>query len=46
MINEGKVPTGELLGGSFPLERIEEALALAVRRGPGTDAVRVSLETS
>ncbi len=46
MINEGKVPTRELLGASFPLERFEEALALADRRVPGKDAVRVSLEIS
>jgi threonine dehydrogenase-like Zn-dependent dehydrogenase len=46
LINEGKVPTRELLGASFPLERFEEALALADRRVPGTDAVRVSLQIS
>jgi threonine dehydrogenase-like Zn-dependent dehydrogenase len=46
LINEGKVPTRELLGESFPLERFEEALALADRRVPGRDAVRVSLEIS
>jgi threonine dehydrogenase-like Zn-dependent dehydrogenase len=46
MINEGKVPTHEMLGASFPLERFEDALALADRRVPGQDAVRVSLEIS
>jgi threonine dehydrogenase-like Zn-dependent dehydrogenase len=46
MINEGKVPTAELLGASFPLERFEDALALMDRRVPGRDAVRVSLEIS
>src|SRR5262245_29343013 len=46
LINEGKVPTRELLGASFPLDRFEEALALADRRVPGKDAVRVSLEIS
>jgi threonine dehydrogenase-like Zn-dependent dehydrogenase len=46
LINEGKVPTRELLGASFPLERFEEALALADRRVPEQDAVRVSLEVS
>lgn len=46
LINEGKVPTRELLGESFPLERFEEALALADRRVPGKDAVRVSLQIS
>lgn len=43
LINEGKVPTTELLGQSFPLERFEEALALLARRAPGQDAVRVAL---
>lgn len=46
MINEGKVPTAELLGASFPLERFEDALALMDRRVPGDDAVRVSLTIS
>ncbi len=46
MINEGKVPTKDLLGESFPLERFEEALALAERRVAGKDAVRVSLEVA
>ena len=46
LINEGKVPTRELLGASFPLDRFEDALALADRRVPGKDAVRVSLEIS
>ena len=46
LINDGKVPTKELLGESFPLERFEDALALAERRVEGTDAVRVSLEVS
>ncbi|MGF7236796.1 MAG: zinc-dependent alcohol dehydrogenase [Frankia sp.] len=44
MINDGKVPTAELAGESFPLERFEEALALADRRVEGKDVVRVSLE--
>lgn len=46
MINDGKVPTAELLGASFPLEKFEDALALVDRRTPGHDAVRVSLEVS
>lgn len=46
MINEGKFPTRELLGESFPLERFEEALALAERRVEGKDAVRLSLEVA
>jgi len=46
LINQGKVPTRELLGATFPLDRFEEALALADRRVPGRDAVRVSLEIS
>ncbi|UGQ14872.1 zinc-binding dehydrogenase [Yinghuangia sp. ASG 101] len=46
MINDGKVPTGLLHGASFPLERFEDALALADRRVPGHDAVRVSLRVA
>ena len=46
MINDGKVPTKDLLGESFPLERFEEALALAERRVDSRDAVRVSLSVS
>lgn len=46
MINEGKVPTGVLHGASFPLEQFEDALALADRRVPGQDAVRVSLKVA
>lgn len=44
MINDGKVPTAELLGASFTLEHFEEALALMERRVPGRDAVRVALQ--
>jgi threonine dehydrogenase-like Zn-dependent dehydrogenase len=46
LINEGRVPTADLLGETFPLERFEEALALLDRRLPGRDAVRVSLQIS
>lgn len=46
MINEGKVPTDVLHGASFPLEQFEDALALADRRVPGQDAVRVSLKVA
>ena len=37
LINEGKVPTAELLGPVFPLEQFEEAFALSDPRdaGPG-----------
>jgi len=43
LINEGKVPTAELLGPVFPLEQFEEAFALLNRAIPGQDAVRVAL---
>lgn len=46
LINEGKVPTEALAGASFPLEQFEDALALADRKVPGKDAVRVSLSVS
>ena len=44
LINAGKVPTAELLGETFPLDRFEEAFALLTRSTPGRDAVRVALE--
>jgi hypothetical protein len=44
LINAGKVPTTELLGETFPLDRFEEAFALLTRSIPGRDAVRVALE--
>ena len=43
LINDGKVPTAELLGQVFPLERFEEAFSLLNRETPGQDAVRVAL---
>jgi len=43
LINEGKVPTAELLGEVFPLEQFEDAFALLTRQRPGQDAVRVAL---
>jgi threonine dehydrogenase-like Zn-dependent dehydrogenase len=46
LINAGKVPTAELLGAAFPLDRFEEAFALLTRSTPGRDAVRVALELS
>ena len=46
LINAGKVPTAELLGEAFPLDRFEEAFALLTRSTPGRDAVRVALDLS
>jgi threonine dehydrogenase-like Zn-dependent dehydrogenase len=46
LINQGKVPTAELLGDTFPLERFEEAFALLTRHTPGRDAVRIALRLS
>ncbi len=43
LINEGKVPTTELLGDAFPLEQFEEAFALLTRKTPGRDSIRVAL---
>lgn len=43
LINEGKVPTAELLGDTFPLEQFEDAFALLTRKTPGRDSVRVAL---
>lgn len=46
LINDGLVPTAELAGETFPLDRFEEAFAMLDRRLPGRDAVRVSLQLS
>lgn len=43
LINAGRVPTADLLGDTFPLERFEEAFALLSRRTPGRDSIRVAL---
>jgi threonine dehydrogenase-like Zn-dependent dehydrogenase len=43
LINEGRVPTGELLGESFTLDRFEDAFALMTRQVAGRDAIRVAL---
>ncbi|ABW13611.1 Alcohol dehydrogenase zinc-binding domain protein [Parafrankia sp. EAN1pec] len=43
LINAGKVPTGELLGDTFPLEHFEDAFALLTRRTPGRDSIRIAL---
>ncbi len=46
LINAGKVPTADLLGETFPLDRFEDAFALLTRSTPGHDAVRVALKLS
>ena len=46
LINDGSVPTAELLGDTFTLERFEEAFSLLTRRTPGRDSVRVALRLS
>jgi threonine dehydrogenase-like Zn-dependent dehydrogenase len=46
LINEGLVPTAELLGETFTLQRFEEAFSLLTRQVPGRDAVRVALRLS
>jgi threonine dehydrogenase-like Zn-dependent dehydrogenase len=43
LINQGKVPTADLLGETFPLDEFEAAFALLTRSTPGRDAVRVAL---
>jgi threonine dehydrogenase-like Zn-dependent dehydrogenase len=40
---DGKVPTSVLVGETFPLENVGEALRLLDRKEPGRDAVRVGL---
>jgi threonine dehydrogenase-like Zn-dependent dehydrogenase len=46
LINEGRVPTAELLGETFPLDRFEDAFSLLTRQTPGRDTVRVALRLS
>jgi threonine dehydrogenase-like Zn-dependent dehydrogenase len=41
LIRQGRVPTADLLGEVFPLEKAGEALALVDRKIPGRDAIRV-----
>ena len=43
LLNAGDVPTGELLGETFTLDRFEEAFAVMTRQAPGHDSVRVAL---
>jgi threonine dehydrogenase-like Zn-dependent dehydrogenase len=42
--NEGRVPTADLLGDTFPLARFADAFALLTRRTPGHDSVRIALD--
>ena len=46
MIRAGQIPTGEMRGEVFPLDRVDEAMRLLRREEPGRDAVRVSLQMS
>jgi threonine dehydrogenase-like Zn-dependent dehydrogenase len=46
LINAGRIPTAELLGDTFPLDRFEEAFSLLTRSTPGRDSVRVALRLS
>jgi len=46
LINDGHVPTAELAGETYSLDRFEDAFAMLERRIPGRDAVRVSLQLS
>jgi threonine dehydrogenase-like Zn-dependent dehydrogenase len=46
LINSGVVPTQEVLGASFPMDQVGDALDALHRKGPGGDAVRVSLRLS
>jgi threonine dehydrogenase-like Zn-dependent dehydrogenase len=43
LINADRVPTTEMLGDAFPLDRFEEAFELLTRTNPGRDSVRVAL---
>jgi threonine dehydrogenase-like Zn-dependent dehydrogenase len=43
LLNHDQVPTAELLGEAFTLDRFEDAFALMTRQIPGRDTVRVAL---
>jgi threonine dehydrogenase-like Zn-dependent dehydrogenase len=43
LINDGKVPTHELLGEVFPLDGFDEAISLLKREHPDRDAVRLTI---
>jgi len=43
LINAGRVPTADLLGDTFPLDRFEDAFSLLTRSTPGRDSIRVAL---
>jgi threonine dehydrogenase-like Zn-dependent dehydrogenase len=43
LINEGEVPTDDLLGEVFPLDGFEQALSLLKREHPERDAIRVTI---
>ncbi len=44
LINEGRVPTADLLGDTFSLDHFEDAFALLTRSTPGRDSIRVALQ--
>jgi threonine dehydrogenase-like Zn-dependent dehydrogenase len=43
LINEGKVPTEDLLGEVFPLDGFDEAMSILKREHPERDAIRVTI---
>jgi threonine dehydrogenase-like Zn-dependent dehydrogenase len=43
LINEGKVPTDDLLGEVFTLDGFDEAMSLLKREHPERDAIKVTI---
>jgi threonine dehydrogenase-like Zn-dependent dehydrogenase len=43
LINEGRVPTDQLLGEVFPLDGFDEAMSLLKREHPERDAIKVTI---
>jgi 2-desacetyl-2-hydroxyethyl bacteriochlorophyllide A dehydrogenase len=43
LINQGKVPTDDLLGEVFTLDRFDEAMSLLKREHPDRDAIKVTI---
>jgi L-iditol 2-dehydrogenase len=46
LLNEGRVPTEELLGEVLSLDRFDEALLLLRRQHPNREAIRVTIRHS
>jgi 2-desacetyl-2-hydroxyethyl bacteriochlorophyllide A dehydrogenase len=46
LINAGQIPTADLLGDSYPLDRFADAFSLMTERTPERDSIRIALNLS